>query len=275
MPHDDRFGPLNALAAQFPSVRFLRVGPSHTYAQLRSRGVRASLAPIVALTEDHCIPQPDWCAQILQSHAGDVAAVGGAVEKEPDGVLNWALYLADYSRYMNPLPEGAAHALSDCNVSYKRAALDGIEQVWDREFHENLVHQALAERGERLWFSPAVVVRQQRSVRFAGALSDRFAFGRLLGSGRVPALRWPRRAMYAASSCILPLVLLARVAKNVRRNRACFVPFLRALPALVALSTMWSMGEMVGYVTGKSAKGLRPSPCDDEIQMPQRQGVAS
>lgn len=260
VPYDDRFSELLDLQSEFAQVRFVRAGGRHTYAELRTLAIQQARGDIVALTEDHCTAAPDWCARIVEVHAGPHAAVGGAVETAPDTALNWALYLCDYSRYMNPLPEGPAQGLSDCNVSYKRAALDRIAPVWAREFHENLVHGALAADGESLWFSPRIMVDQQRSVTLGAVVRDRYSFGRLFGSGRVATLPATRRALYAGGCLLLPPLLVARVAGNVLRARRCVGPFVRALPAICLLASVWAWGEFMGYVTGRAQSNLTPEP---------------
>ncbi len=252
VPVDERHWELLQLADQYSSVRFLSVSGRRTFAELRSFGCRAAAGEIIALTEDHCIPAPDWCEQIVRAHAASHAVVGGAVEKRPgDTALNWGLYLCDYGRYMNPIPEGPAHSATDCNVSYKRKALEAIAPTWAVEFHENLVHGELQARGERLWCSPRVVVEQQRSVSLGAALWDRYAFGRLFGSTRAGNLS-PGRRLLAAVAPLLPALLIARVAGHVVRARRHGWQFLRALPALVALTTAWALGECLGYLTARS-----------------------
>jgi hypothetical protein len=251
VPCDDRLSDVPSLQSQFPMVRFLCAQGQHTYAELRALGVRESRGAIVAITEDHCTPEPGWCRGVLQAQKGSHAAVGGAVCKAgPDTVVNWAIYLADFSRYMNPVPEGPSAYLTDCNVSYKRSALASISEVWADEFHETLVNSALASRGEGLWLTPKIIVGQQRSLSLGAAVRERCAFGRLFASTRVAQVSSIQRAMYASLSWVLPVILVARVLKNVIARRRHLDQFFRVLPALMLLSLIWSFGEFVGYLTG-------------------------
>ncbi len=259
VPCDDRVPDIPTLEAQFPPVRFLPIKGRRTCAELRAIGVQEAQGAIVALTEDHCTPTPDWCAQILKAHRMPHAAIGGAVEKElPDTALNWAMYLADYARYMGPALEGLTNHLTDCNVSYKRSALEAIANVWRDEFHEPTVHGALQAHGESLWFSPRIIVHQRRSLRLGATIRDRYIFGRLFGSGRVTVATTPRRLIYAGLAILLPPLLIGRVASHVIRKRRCVGAFLRALPILVLLSSVWALGECVGYLTGQSDASLAP-----------------
>ena len=254
VPCDDCVSDLPSLQREFPSVRFLHAPGQHSYAQLRSLGVRQSRGAVVAITEDHCTPDPNWCARILAEHQSRHAAIGGAIEKEePDTILNWAIYLSDFSRYMNPVPEGPSHYLTDCNVSYKRTALESIADLWATEFHETSVNWTLESRGESLWLSSSIPVLQQRSLRLGTALRERYAFGRLFAGTRVAHTTVVKRTMYAILSWMLPALLVARVAKNVFDKRRHVGAFLRALPAIVLMAVIWSLGEFIGYITARPA----------------------
>ena len=256
---DDRLPDVASSRRKFPGVSFLATPGECTFAELRALGVRQAAGAVIALTEDHCVPNPDWCFEILQSHRDSHLAVGGAVEKmSPDTALNWALYLADYVRYMNPIPEGPARHLTDCNVSYRRSILDDVGDTWRSEFHEPEVHEALQAGGGSLWFSPRIIVHQQRSVSLVDAVRDRYIFGRLFGSGRVYKTVGISRLVYACTAIILPLLLLARIAGSILQKRRGGNAFFRAFPALVLLSTAWSWGEFVGTLTGRPEASLTP-----------------
>ncbi|MGH7818618.1 MAG: hypothetical protein ACREQ9_02500, partial [Candidatus Binatia bacterium] len=204
-------------------------------------------------------PDRSWCATIVRMHEMPHAAIGGAVDKSGrDTLLNWAVYFCDFSRLMNPVPEGPAGYLTDCNVSYKRSALESVAELWREEFHETTVNWALQGRGETLFLTPKIVVDQQRSLHWGPALRERFAFGRLFAATRVAAVGRARRFGYAALSCLLPALFLLRIARNVLAKRRGIGEFIAAFPAIVALAAVWAVGETAGYVTG-SAGALAPS----------------
>lgn len=260
VPCDETCTELVKLREQYPVVRFLPVSGTRTYAELRSLGIHESRGRIVALTEDHCKPAPDWCKQILTAHERSDAAIGGAVDKEPgDSALNWAFYLADYARYMNPVAEGPTKNLTDCNVSYKRSALEAIADRWREEFHEPTVHSSLVSNGESLRLSPRIVVYQQRSLRFVDAMRDRYAFGRLFSATRSEVFSSGKRAFYAALSFLLPALLVTRVMAHVFRTKRYTKEFFIALPYLTLISIVWASGEFLGYVTGQAETSLTPA----------------
>jgi len=257
VPWDGTHGPPDTLQSRFPEVRFLLVEKRRTYAELRAAGIRSAKAPIVAITEDHCLPRENWCAAIVAAHSEPHAAIGGSVEKDtPDGALNWSFYLADYIRYLDPA-DGPSAQLTDCNVTYKRTDLDAVAEVWQREFHENQVHHALTSRGRSLWISPRIVVRQKRCLTWRTALRDRYAFGRLFASTRVEGSPLAKRLVMLGSCLLLPALLVARVAGHVARTRRYQTEFLGALPALLVICAAWALGELIGYLTGSPETSLR------------------
>jgi hypothetical protein len=260
-PWDGRHGSSSALNREFPDVQFIFAGGgTHTFAQLRSLGIRQARGNIVAITEDHFTPAPNWCQEILSAHRSPHAAIGGAVEKQtPDTTLNWAFYLADYLRYLDPT-EGPSANLTDGNVTYKRAALDPIRGIWAEEFHENVVHAALQNGGESLWLSPRISVRQKRDISLAAAVRDRYAFGRLFGSTRVEGASAARRLKLTLTSVLLPPLLVVRIAAHILRTRRYAGAFLRSFPAILLISTVWAWGEFMGYVTARPEDTLDPKP---------------
>jgi Glycosyl transferase family 2 len=266
VPCDDSARHLLLIAQAFPAVRFVAVsGGQRTYAELRAIGVKESTASIVALTEDHCIPAPDWVAKILSAHESAYAAIGGTVEKQvPDSALNWAFFLADYVRYANPISAGPTNNLTDCNVTYKRAELDKIHCTWQDEFHEPAVHDALRACGAELWLTPEVTVFQQRTLEFRGAMRDRYVFGRLFACTRCSNWGLVKRLRYSLLALPLPVILIARIALHVLKRRRYFKEFLWTFPYLALISTTWTIGEVLGYATGRAEASLTPKQTANE-----------
>jgi len=245
---------------RYPRAQFVVPERRSTFAELRGAAVRRSRGRIVAITEDQCIPPAQWCANVVAAHASrPYAAIGGPVDKQgEDSALNWAIYLRELGvGYMPPVEEGPSAQLTDCNVTYKRAALDRITDAWAESFHEPRVHEALKRNGEPLWLSPALLTLQQRSFTLQRAVVERYEFGRLYGSMRVAGAPLARCMMMAAASVALPVLLVARVLLTVLRKRRHVGPCLRALPYLALFATVWAWGEFLGYLTGAPSKSWR------------------
>lgn len=266
VPYDDSVKAVEAMADDFPGVRFLPLGAVGTdrpiespggqhelYDRRRSVGLTATSGDIVCILEDRGIPEPGWAAEILRLHAElPYAVIGGAVECGENGSLHRAVYFCDYGRYQKPFEPGPREYVTDVNISYKRRALEKTRHLWKDRYHETTVHWELERMGETLYLTPEFVVWQHRgALRLPAVLKERFEWGRLFAYTRVRDIGGLRRWAYAALSPVLPLLLLGRHTRLQARKRVQFGRFLRVSPLVALLLAAWSLGEVVGYVTGR------------------------
>src|SRR5262249_10916438 len=127
-------------------------------------------------------------------------------------------------------------------------ALEQASDLLDSGAWETLLHERWVREGRRLFLCPASVVFRNTMGR-ARAILQRFHYGRCYAADRVARDRAGVRLLFAAASLLLPFLLTARAALRALtpwRRR-----FLRALPWLAFLNTVWSLGELTGYLTGK------------------------
>ena len=266
IPYGASVHDFSELKCEFPQVLFVDVSEVQTSAALTtpaaahklcdrqtSKGLALARGQIVAIVEDDATPALDWCEQILKAHKLPHEIMGGAVEHMGRGAVNWAVYFLDFGRYQLPLSEGPAAYLTDLNVSYKRAALESVKEVWAQEYNEITVHEALIKKGAVLWRRPQIVVYQDRGfLSFSRQLRERFAWGNLFAAVRVREMTLPRRMLYVLLSPAIPLVLTARMAKKVfvtGRNRWRFV---LSLPVFLSLGSVWCVGELFAYLSGRA-----------------------
>ena len=116
--------------------------------ELASLAVRESGGELVLLTEDHCVPAPDWVRNLSSAPRGQRGAVGGRVEIQPGATAtDWAFYFVDFFRYAAPVAAGPSPSLTVCNVAYCRAELDQVRDLWESTFHETakVVNSLLGE----------------------------------------------------------------------------------------------------------------------------------
>ncbi|MGH9049520.1 MAG: glycosyltransferase family 2 protein [Acidimicrobiia bacterium] len=102
-------------------VRVLRQGESTGPAGARNRGWRATAAPVVAFTDDDCIPAPGWLAALVGALEADGAALAAGVTTFPadqaDHRTTWSYWMED---------DGRSGHYSTCNVAYRRDALEAV-----------------------------------------------------------------------------------------------------------------------------------------------------
>lgn len=260
VPYDARLDGLADLATRFPWVEFIdarsEVGVEafgafsrEHHDILRAIGLRRARGKIIGLLEDHAPPAPDWCTAVLEAHKQPFAAVGGVVGNGVDRVLNWAVYYCDFGRYQDPMTTGPAEFLSDCNVAYKREALLKVRDLWFDAFHEASINWELRRRGEALMSEPLMVVKQTRNLQLLPALCERFVWGRSFAGTRASEITLFQRLLFAGLSFLLPAILTWRIVSQALRRRRHLNKLTPALPLIFLLEIIWSMGELVGYIT--------------------------
>jgi len=272
VPVDARCPHVREALAESPDARVLALGelatahPPDSLLALHERidrrraaGLAAASGDVIALIEDRVTPRADWARSLLAAHAAhpEAAALGGAVAAPHGSALARAVYFCDYGRYAPPLPAGPAPALSDVNVSYKRAALEATRAHWRERYHESIVHAKLHERRALLWTAPSAVVTAAREpgapLALGALLRERVAFARVFGWTRAREASLARRLAWLALTPALPLLLGARrVGERLQRGALLRDGFLGALPAIVLLSCAWSLGEALAYATGRA-----------------------
>lgn len=257
----DRVGPSVTafVAALHPEVRLITAGTAHSVPELRALGIRAARGALVAITEDHCIPPPDWCEAIRRAHAAHPGpAIGGAVDNgATQRLVDWAVFFCEYGNFLSPLPGGVARDLPGPNVSYKRDALLTLPAAGGDEFWETAVHGEFAARGCPLWSDPALRMLHKKHFTLPGFLAERFHYSRAFAGRRSAGRGIARRLAHLLLAPLLPPLLLWRLGHRVLRRERYRGLFLRTLPYLALFTLVWAGGEWVGHAFGPGESALR------------------
>jgi hypothetical protein len=248
---------LERVGEAFPDIRLVCNAGQRTPGELAALAVRESKGELVLLTEDHCVPDPDWVRFMVDAQREGRAAVGGRVETAAEAsAVEWAFYFVDFFRYAAPVAEGPSPALTICNVAYPRRALESIGDLWARTFHETAVNNALRERFGSLWLVPGSEVTISRRVSLRDGVYERYAFGRLFGCTRAASSSPGRRLFYALATPVLPALTIGRMARKAAGSRRLALRFLRSFGPLTLMVFAWSWGEWLGYVTRRLPRSL-------------------
>jgi GT2 family glycosyltransferase len=206
-------------AAYGHTVRYLPATGGRGPAAARNRGWRAARAPIIAFTDDDCVPAPGWLRAGLIACAPDVAGTMGRI------VVPVPHRSTDYER-------DAAHISTaefvTANCFYRRAVLaaaGGFDERFTAAWREDSdLFFTLLECGARLAHAPdAVVVHPIRPARWGVSLAQqrKSMFNALLYK-KHPALY--RRRIQAAPPWryyVAVAALLTAAAAHARQRRAC------------------------------------------------------
>ncbi len=238
-----------------PRLRVI-AGPGESVFALRARGIALARGEIVAITEDHCIPAPDWAGELVAAHARhpEAVAIAGAVAngstKDP---WDWANFLLTFAEHMPPVDDRPAkRAPSVANGSFKRA-LGGVPEIPEPGWLELRLMPALVGAGKVVRDGGPLVTHRQSHGAARATLAAHFHNGRACTGLR--AARPGPRAVLAERRRLAGLPW--RLTREPRAERAVRPPLGREAVAgarlvpLVALAH--TAGELAGLLRGPGA----------------------
>jgi GT2 family glycosyltransferase len=170
--NDDTPVELRRLAANSPlAVHVLRQELQLGPAAARNAGWRKTRAPVVAFTDDDCVPEPDWLRAGLDAMDGAARVVVGHTAPPADQL---ALASAPFSRVMEV---DDTRFLETCNVFYRTVDLEaagGFDERFRRPSGEDtdLGLRVLATGVESVYAPGAVVRHDVRPGDWSAALRE-------------------------------------------------------------------------------------------------------
>jgi hypothetical protein len=221
---------------------------------MRTLAFEASGAPIVAVTEDHCVPSPGWAKTIttaFEEGGPELVAVGGSVVNAvTDTGLDWATYICEYSFFSPPVAQGGSTILPGMNVAYRRSVLERApRKLLTSGFWETTLHPLLLKDGGRFLSLNELVMLHKKRFSWRLFASQRFIYSRYFGGLRFANSALPIRLAASLATLALPPLLFMR-AVAATRKKGLGREMLRASPYLVPLYLIWAVGESVGVLRG-------------------------
>ncbi len=235
----------------FRHVKLIEVSNRLSIPELRHIGMTHATGDIIVITEDHCIAPQNWLEEIRQAHESEYTAIGGAVENgSVERIIDWAAFFCEYSFAMPPVPRGEVESIAGNNASYKRAALEQVDDRVKKDYWEFFLHEEMRKSGVRFLSVPSIIVIHRKEFGFFNFLSQRFHYSRSFAAMRRARISNLIRAYYLLLSPLLPLLMLGRISHQVLSKRRFRREFALALPFLFVFMISYAAGEFVGYLLG-------------------------
>lgn len=236
-------------AAPFHSVQVVGVGAVSNRGRAAAHGVLAAHSPVVALSENHCFPQPDWAELTLAAHEGPWVGVGPSVRNaNPESLLSRAMHNFGYGMFPWTGTAGPVEELPLHNSSYRREHLDApVAELEHLLGNERRLQRKLRAQGLELYFDPRPVKWHINEATWRLLTGMWFFGGR--GYGATRTKDWPswKRAMYAAAAPVLPLPISHNVWQ--RLGRADELPRSLGLGLVVLIgAACHAGGEALSYL---------------------------
>lgn len=234
--------------------------PGESVFQLRAAGYDVCRGEIVAVTEDHCAPAPDWCERILAAHAAhpEAMAIGGAVDNgTTDHLMDWATFVVTQGPFIWPLVNGPADRIvGPASVAYKRAVLERRPDHAALGAIELFDTAAMRRPSELLLNDDSIRVTHHQSMGVGGTAAIQFHNGRTIAGFRRHQMSkgdWLR----IAGSPVLPLYRTVRSVTGAWRKRVPRRLVVATVPGIAFLHYSQMIGELVGYLRGPGSSPRR------------------
>ena len=243
---------------RWPGLVWLQEPGAGVFA-LRALARRAARGAILAITEDHCLVAPDWCARILEAHARhpEAVAVKGAVRNgTAERLVDRASFLMIQAPSLPPFTGDPADAILGVScASYRSRALDRLvpEFAWPVEIEDARRWRVAGETivaDERIW------VEHHQSEELAAMSRLHFHNARAicgLRRGRMTGRDWVR----IVAAPILPFVRTARTVAQCTEKRVPWTTVIPCVPVFLWLFAWKAAGELAGYVGGPGDSAAR------------------
>lgn len=248
---DGSTAPAPPAEALWPGLVWLRQAGAGVFA-LRALARRVARGAILAVTEDHCLVAPDWCARILEAYARhpEAVAIKGVVRNgSPERLVDRASYLMSQAPNLAPFTGRFEDTILGVScATYSRRALERLapELAWPIELHDASQWRAAGETvvaDERIW------VEHHQSARLLDMSALHFHNARAISGlrrGRITRRDWVR----LAAAPVLPLVRTAHTAALCARKRVPWATLVPSAPLFLWFYIWKAAGEITGYLTG-------------------------
>lgn len=237
--------------SEFARYQVVEIGQFRSIGQANAAGICQAVAPIVALAEDHCFPDPQWAERLIAAHQGPWAAVGPGVRNaNPNTAVSWADLFIGYGPWLTPSPSREAEFLPGHNTSYKREVLLGYADQLDPMMEaETVLHWDLREKGHRLYMESTARVAHTNFSLWTSWIPAQFYNGRLFAGVRARQKPLPWRIVFVLGSPLIPVVRLWRIWAGLP-SKELKIRFFECLYALIIGLTIDGVGQMIGYALG-------------------------
>lgn len=239
------------LVTRFDWVQWSDAATGALIPNLWSKGMAIARGEIVAITIGQFVPASDWLEQIRQAHRRlDSLGIGGTICPPRGGsAVDWATYFLRYSKYIRCVDEQSVRDIAGDNASYKRTAIAAHWKSINEGFWEPEFHRLVLATGHKLTFNPAIRVTQNASFGVRRFCAQRFVHARHFGRDRMRGKSWIFRLTGIVAAPLIPVILLAKITRNVIKKPTYLRPFLKSLPTLLLFIVCWAFGEACGYMT--------------------------
>lgn len=225
---------------------------------LRTAAIHAARGDIVVLTEDHCIPDPDWAARLVALHArhADIDIIKGSVRNGTrDRLIDRAAFTLVQWRNVPPIDLAEASRLVGIGgVAFKRRALDAVTRAFPAIAPEMLSPGEMRRMKLRVLADASLSVTHLQQETWLGHGRLHFHNARAVTGTRrrhAGARDWGR---VLGAPVLLPWRVFHTIRQSAGRRDDAAVAM---IPPLAWLYLCKGAGECLGMLLGPGDSGAR------------------
>lgn len=223
------------------------------FAPAMAEGVRHAQAPIIAFTEDHAFPAPNWAERLIAAHTQPYAVVGPAMRcGNPHSFVSLADFYIGYGKWAEPIDSGIQDFLMGHNATYKRALLmeydARLEEMLDAE---TILQYDLGRRGYPFWLEATTYTEHLNYEDARFWVRYMVYYGRVFAALRAESWSLPKRALYVVAAPLIPFIRFIRVRRDVLRAKFVFGKRWRLYGVILAGLALDATGQGFGYAFGR------------------------
>ena len=258
--------------SRFAQSRFLL---HHTLnlARARALSVAETTGDVVAFSEDHCFPEPNWAEELLaafESSEDIQAAAPVMLNPNPETAVSRVQFLMFFGRHKKgsssqPRFENAG-SLPTHNTAYRRDALVEVLREGTLLAEGFLQEKIRANRPTtRFVLCTHTFVSHVNMSRFGPAIKQAFLGGKIFGSIRAKRMGWgpAAKAWRFLVFPLVPLMVVQRSASLLRDKASLTRTFSNFWTASI-LQFVHVFGESIGacFGLGRAAGAYADTECD-------------
>lgn len=246
------------ITEHFPQVVLIKLSESCGIPEMRAMAMKQARGEFIVVTEDHCLAPKNWLAKILKTHDLGYSVIGGAVENgSRNRLIDWAVFLCEYSNFMPPIAGGEVEFLTGNNTSYQRSVLEQVDDDVKQNYWEFFLQKELQLQKVKFVAVPELVISHKKEFDFLYFLSQRFHYSRSFAAMRRNQSTFAQQLFYLIYIPILPFHQIAKVGKNVYDKQRNYREFILTLPILMIFMCSYALGEFIGQIFGSGDSLLK------------------
>ncbi|MGI9036146.1 MAG: glycosyltransferase [Pyrinomonadaceae bacterium] len=244
-------GTAEYIRENFPDVKLIKLSAPRGIPEMRFTAMKQARGEFLAFTEDHCLAPENWLAQIAEAHESGYEVIGGAVENASrKRLIDRAVFLCEYSAFMPPIAGGETEIVTGNNTSFKRSALEKLDESLLKNYWEYFLLAELKRDGVKFFSVSSLVVNHKKNFGFLYFLAQRFHYSRSFAWMRKRKSAFPEQILHLLYTPFLPFHQTWKIFQNVRRKNRNQRDFFLSLPLLLVFMTSYALGELIGNLFG-------------------------